>query len=389
MPNALDGVVQLALGLLPCSLREQQQQATPSQQGSSQPAAVAPAAGSSSAAVEDILVKLLRLLGNAAMDETAGCVLACSEAVVRLVAGVLQGYEFEQQEELVLNAAAALTNLAFYQEPGNQFFSLEPSVLLRPLLPLLTSGNDEAVIEAARAVSNLARGSSAVQTALLHCGVDDADGSARQPPGSVYEELVADSPGSENFQTSSYTSSAGSSLPVGGYVLQALVLLLGHSSWEVVYNVAGALLNLTATTGNAAALHKVNLVQELFDALQRTSSSLPCDSEDSQQQQRAAAQAAVAVAATSWMLQAAELVLQCLANMVVMQTSFAQTAFAATAASGDALGTASAGSSAPVGWLAAKELLKLLEAQLDIETSAHYSLRGLVQLVQDRLTVNA
>lgn len=130
-------------------------------------------------------------------------------------------------------------------------------MLLRPLLPLLTSGNDEAVIEAARAVSNLARGSSAVQTALLHCGVDDADGSARQPPGSVYEELVADSPGSENFQTSSYTSSAGSSLPVGGYVLQALVLLLGHSSWEVVYNVAGALLNLTATTGNAAALHKV------------------------------------------------------------------------------------------------------------------------------------
>lgn len=131
-------------------------------------------------------------------------------------------------------------------------------------------------------------------------------------------------------------------------------------------------------------------MQELFDALQRTSSSLPCDSEDSQQQQqRAAAQAAVAVAATSWMLQAAELVLQCLANMVVMQTSFAQTAFAATAASGDALGTASAGSSAPVGWLAAKELLKLLEAQLDIDTSAHYSLRGLVQLVQDRLTVNA
>jgi hypothetical protein len=136
---------------------------------------------------------------------------------------------------------------------ASQFFSLEPSTLLRPLLPLLTNCNEEAVVEAARAVSNLARGSAAVQAALLHSGHAAAavtDGKH----SSVYEELAADSPASEDVSHAQNSSS----LLVGQYVLRALVLLLAHSSWEVVYNVAGALLNLTAAAGSAPALHEVS-----------------------------------------------------------------------------------------------------------------------------------
>ena len=144
-----------------------------------------------------------------------------------------------------------------------QSLRLEPGVLLRPLLPLLTSGNEEAVVEAARAVSNLARGSAYVQDALLHgasASAGDADSLAM---GSVYEEIAADSPfnavNGDSQQTTVSSSSSSSSIPpVGQYVLQALVLLLAHSSWEVVYNMAGALLNLTAATGSAKALHKVS-----------------------------------------------------------------------------------------------------------------------------------
>jgi hypothetical protein len=138
-----------------------------------------------------------------------------------------------------------------------QFLCLEPGVLLRPLLPLLTSGNEEAVVEAARAVSNLARGSADVQAALLHCGPASAFEADRQPAGSVYEELAADSACNGDAQQTSSSSSSTGPL-VGQYVLQALVLLLSHSSWEVVYNVAGALLNVTAVAGCAAALHKVS-----------------------------------------------------------------------------------------------------------------------------------
>jgi hypothetical protein len=113
-PHALEGLVQLALGLLQSAQVQQEQQATAGRRQLGRTAAA------SLDAAEDLLVKLLRLLGNTAMDEAAGIALACNEEVVQLVVGVLQGYEFEQQEELVLNAAAAFTNLVFYQDPGNQ-----------------------------------------------------------------------------------------------------------------------------------------------------------------------------------------------------------------------------------------------------------------------------
>jgi hypothetical protein len=113
-PHALEGVVQLALGLLQSSQTQQEQQATADRQQSGETAAA------SLDAAEDLLVELMRLLGNTAIDETAGIALACDAEVVQLVVGVLQGYDFEQQEELVLNAAAAFTNLVFYQDAGNQ-----------------------------------------------------------------------------------------------------------------------------------------------------------------------------------------------------------------------------------------------------------------------------
>jgi hypothetical protein len=119
-PHALDGVVQLALALLQCAQDEQQQQTSNSQQLSGHTLTAAAAAAGGLVAFEDLLVKLLRLLGNTAIDEAAGSTLACSDDVVQVVVGVLQAYEFEQQEELVLNAAAALTNLVFYQSPDNK-----------------------------------------------------------------------------------------------------------------------------------------------------------------------------------------------------------------------------------------------------------------------------
>lgn len=147
-----------------------------------------------------------------------------------------------------------------------QFLHVAAASLLQPLLPLLTSSNHEAAVEAARAISNLARGSVAVVTELLHY----------QEPGagiSVYEELspcsceghdsalslqadmLSDScTSSDSSSTCNKAPAAGA---VGPYVLQALVLLLGHSSWEVVCSAAGALVNLTAAVDARPALQQV------------------------------------------------------------------------------------------------------------------------------------
>jgi hypothetical protein len=73
-----------------------------------------------SALAEDLMTKLLRVLANTAIDRTAGPALAAKQATADALVAVLTQYEYEAAEELVLNATAALTNLAFYDTPSNK-----------------------------------------------------------------------------------------------------------------------------------------------------------------------------------------------------------------------------------------------------------------------------
>lgn len=91
---------------------------------------------------------------------------------------------------------------------------LEPHVLLTSFEPLLTSGNEEAAVEAAQALSNLLRGGT-----LLHAAV--------------------------------------SLTPAGAIVLAALIALLDHPTWEVVASVAGSLVNLAGNAVGAEAFLQV------------------------------------------------------------------------------------------------------------------------------------
>jgi hypothetical protein len=92
--------------------------------------------------------------------------------------------------------------------------ALDPQLLLASLEPLLTSGNDEAAAEAARALSNLLRGSPALRAAM-----------AGSRPGQV--------------------------------VAQALAALLDHPCWVVAGGAAGALVNLAADEAGAVVLQQV------------------------------------------------------------------------------------------------------------------------------------
>jgi len=109
--------------------------------------------------IEEVLVKLVRLLANIAITKSAGETLASSSAVVDPLLDMLGAKRISDSEELVLNVVAAVTNLLFYDVPSNLLFQEDSKQLLcrlfRPLL--LESYNVEALVETARAIGNLSR----------------------------------------------------------------------------------------------------------------------------------------------------------------------------------------------------------------------------------------
>jgi len=136
--------------------------------------------------VEEVLVKLSRLVANVAISASAGPTLAASSAVVNPLLDALGAKKVRDSEEMVLNVVAAITNLLFYDVPSNLLFQDETKLLLcRRLHPLLLeSENVEALVEAARALGNLSRhpdaracmadlGTDAVLVALLDHGDRD------------------------------------------------------------------------------------------------------------------------------------------------------------------------------------------------------------------------
>jgi len=109
--------------------------------------------------IEEVLVKLSRLLANIAISSSAGTTLSSSSAVVDPLLDMLGAKRISDSEELVLNVVAAVTNLLFYDVPSNLLFQEDNKQLLcrlfRPLL--LESYNVEALVETARALGNLSR----------------------------------------------------------------------------------------------------------------------------------------------------------------------------------------------------------------------------------------
>jgi hypothetical protein len=118
VPGVLEALPGLVLDLVQYSQQQQSQQQQQQQQQPSQ-GQPQPAQGQLPPA-EDLMTKLLRVLANLAIDRTVGPALAAKQTTADALVAVLTGYEYEAAEELVLNAVAALTNLAFYDSPSNK-----------------------------------------------------------------------------------------------------------------------------------------------------------------------------------------------------------------------------------------------------------------------------
>ncbi|XP_074043403.1 armadillo repeat-containing protein 2 isoform X2 [Macrotis lagotis] len=65
--------------------------------------------------VEDVLIKVIRVLANISIHPSIGAALAANQQVVALLVTTLEYKSIDECEELVINATATINNLSFYQ----------------------------------------------------------------------------------------------------------------------------------------------------------------------------------------------------------------------------------------------------------------------------------
>ncbi|KAM4633806.1 armadillo repeat-containing protein 2 [Polymixia lowei] len=103
---------------------------------------------------EDVLVKLVRVLANVCIHPDAGPALAADTACVRLLMETLELRSVAESEELLVNVAATINNLSFYQGV-NSVVRHKQLPIAKLTLKLLLSSSMDAVLEATRVYGNL------------------------------------------------------------------------------------------------------------------------------------------------------------------------------------------------------------------------------------------
>jgi len=113
------------------------------------------ASGVSPSDIEQVLIKLVRLLANLAISPELGPIIAGANGIESLLQ-LLTTKTPEQNEELVLNVVGAITNLSFYNDHGGHIAANQLE-FATGLVPLLLNTNEEAVVASARAFGNFSR----------------------------------------------------------------------------------------------------------------------------------------------------------------------------------------------------------------------------------------
>ncbi|KAG7460877.1 hypothetical protein MATL_G00203520 [Megalops atlanticus] len=168
--------------------------------------------------VEDVLIKLIRVLANLSIHPTVGSTLASNTQCVELLLKVLEHKAIDDCEELVINAAAAINNLSFYQEESSAVRASALSIA-HLMLKLLLSRNMDGMLEATRVFGNLSQ-------------------------SKVVRDFI-----------------------VQNKVHQFVVTLLDSKNQDVCFSACGVLINLTADKGRRAILQEEGVVQKLLDCL--------------------------------------------------------------------------------------------------------------------------
>ncbi|XP_072187046.1 armadillo repeat-containing protein 2 isoform X2 [Excalfactoria chinensis] len=105
---------------------------------------------------EDVLIKLIRVLANLSIHPSVGAALAAAHHVVELLVTVLEYKSVEVCEELVINTATTINNLAFYKVKSSAVQDKKLHIA-EMLLKLLMSNSMDGVVEAVRVFGNLSQ----------------------------------------------------------------------------------------------------------------------------------------------------------------------------------------------------------------------------------------
>ncbi|XP_056620116.1 armadillo repeat-containing protein 2 isoform X2 [Triplophysa dalaica] len=167
---------------------------------------------------EDVLIKLIRLLANLAIHPTVGTALAANPLCVQLLLQVLESRCVQECEELVINAAATINNLSFYQGESSLVRS-QYKHISQLLLKLLLGSSMEGVLEATRVFGNLSQIKDVRRFIVQH------------------------------------------------KVHQFVVTLLDSKNPDVCFSACGVLINLSADSENTALLRVEGTTQKLIDCL--------------------------------------------------------------------------------------------------------------------------
>ncbi|XP_016015701.2 armadillo repeat-containing protein 2 isoform X3 [Rousettus aegyptiacus] len=115
-----------------------------------------PKARKPQAQVEDVLIKLTRVLANLAIHPGIGQAMAANPHVVGLLLATLEYKSIDECEELVINTTATINNLSYYQVK-NSIIQDKKLHIAELLLKLLMSNNMDAILEAVRVLGNLSQ----------------------------------------------------------------------------------------------------------------------------------------------------------------------------------------------------------------------------------------
>eukprot|EP01006_Ploeotia_vitrea_P003604 TRINITY_DN112909_c0_g1_i1.p1 TRINITY_DN112909_c0_g1~~TRINITY_DN112909_c0_g1_i1.p1 ORF type:complete len:682 (+),score=42.02 TRINITY_DN112909_c0_g1_i1:51-2096(+) len=161
---------------------------------------------------------LLRVIGNLAINCTAGNEFAESGVLCGTLVKLLHEKDVSTNEELVLNLMQCLTNITYYQDANNVL--LERALdLVGPLSLLILHNHLEAVIEGTKAFGNLTR-HAAVRVWMVEKRVDEA-----------------------------------------------IVILLDHTDWTVLHATCGILLNFSADPKHCQLLSQFEALPKLIQRL--------------------------------------------------------------------------------------------------------------------------
>ncbi|XP_054877390.1 armadillo repeat-containing protein 2 isoform X2 [Poeciliopsis prolifica] len=111
-------------------------------------------AAAAAALTDDVLVKLVRLLANMCIHPAVGPSLATNTTCIQLLMETLELRSVEESEDLMVNVAAAINNLSFYQEENSEITHNQLTIA-KLMSKLLLSSSMDAMLEATRVYGNL------------------------------------------------------------------------------------------------------------------------------------------------------------------------------------------------------------------------------------------